>query len=477
MSILHTFAERVAEHGERTAIIDGRGQAISYAALDRRAGSLAAAWSARGIGRGDPVLIAMPLTIDLYAALAALWRLGAVAVLPEPALGLGGIRHAITAIKPRAWIGAGLLTWLPLLVPALRSIERLRLGRSLAASGPAAPPELAGDHPALISFTSGSTGAPKAIVRDHAFLAAQNAAVAPLLASDRHEIDLVGFPVFVLANLGRGSTSVLPNWSLRRAHRARADRVRAHLTRHGVTRLLLPPAMAELLADRPLPSHVSRLFTGGGPVFPDLIDKLRTSNPALVMVAVYGSTEAEPIAECVLDQLASDDRAAMASGAGLLAGHPAAATRVRIVDDEIQVAGAHVVQGYLNPADDRSTKVRDGDGTVWHRTGDGGRIDPAGRLWLRGRVAARVDGHWPFEVETAARTWPGVSRVALAGIAGEPVLAVEGDVAQLAAWRTNAAALGISRVVGLARLPLDRRHRSKVDYPALERILSRRRGQ
>lgn len=473
MTILQAFAERVMAHPDRTAIIDGKGRATSYAALEERGKVLATAWAARGIVAGDRVLIAVPVEADLYAALAALWRLGAVAVLPEPALGLAGIRHALNALRPRAWIGQGILAWLPFLVPALFRIERLAVGGA-AHSLPGTLQDWPDSHPALISFTSGSTGRPKAIVRTHGFLSAQNAAVAPLLASGRAEIDLVGFPVFVLANLGSGVTSVLPNWPLRQPARAKSVAIRDHLTRHGVTRLLLPPALAEKLADAPLPASVDHLFTGGGPVFPDLVDRLRAANPALKIVAVYGSTEAEPIAESVMSDLTQADRVTMAAGHGLLAGPPVAGIQVRIVDDEIQVAGGHVVQGYLDPADDAATKVRDAAGTVWHRTGDGGRFDAEGRLWLRGRLAGRAAGLWPFEIEVAARCWPGVRHAALVPVNGQPVLAIEGDERDKSTWDANARALGVGEVAALPKITLDRRHQSKVDYQALAEQLKRK---
>jgi acyl-coenzyme A synthetase/AMP-(fatty) acid ligase len=473
LTILAAFDALASSQADRPAIIDRLGRTLSFADLYFRAGFLADEWGKRGIGPGDRVLIAMGVTPDLYAALAALWRLGAVAVLPEPAMGLKGVRTALAAADVKAWIGAGMLRVLPLLVPRLLTVKRLSLAGGML-RGTELSPELPDDHPALMSFTSGSTGRAKAILRSHGFLAAQNRAVGPLLASDRAEIDLVAFPVFVLANLGSGVTSVLPNWPLRRPDRAEPAAIRAHIARHGVTRLLLPPVLAETLADAPLPASVTTMFTGGGPVFPDVIDRLTAQNPALRVMAVYGSTEAEPIAELAVSTLSAEDRARINAGEGLLAGPPVDAVRVRIVEDEILVAGDHVVETYVDPADNAGTKTRDAEGIIWHRTGDGGRFDAEGRLWLLGRTQGRIEGLWPFAIEVAARSWPGVRRAALCPLEGRACLAIEGDAAHLSVWQDAAAGLGVATVVPINQIPLDRRHRSKVDYARLAKAVSKR---
>ncbi len=469
MTILAAFDAQVAVQPDRPAIIDGKGRKVSFSSLHHRAGFLADEWAKRGIGAGDRVLIAMGVTPDLYAALAALWRLGAVAVLPEPAMGLKGVKTALAAAEVKAWIGAGMLRVLPLLVPRLLGVKRLSLGAGAASALPS--PDWPDNHPALMSFTSGSTGRAKAIMRSHGFLAAQNRAVGPLLASEGAEVDLVAFPVFVLANLGSGVTSVLPNWPLRRPDRADGQAIRAHIAKHGVTRLLLPPVLAQTLADALLPASVTTIFTGGGPVFPDVVERLMAHNPALRIMAVYGSTEAEPIAELEVSALSPADRARIDGGEGLLAGPPVSAVRVRIVDDEILVAGDHVVETYVDPADNAATKTRDAEGAVWHRTGDGGRFDEAGRLWLLGRTQGCIQGLWPFAIEVAARSWPGVRRAALCPLDGKACLAIEGDTAHLVRWQEAAAALGVATVVALKSIPLDRRHRSKVDHARLAELV------
>jgi olefin beta-lactone synthetase len=277
--------------------------------------------------------------------------------------------------------------------------------------------------------------------------------------------------VFVIANLGQGITSVLPDWPARRSDKADGARIARLIERRGVSRLLLNPALVAKLADHGIPAQVHSIFTGGGPVYPDVVHRIVAARPDLRLVCVYGSTEAEPIAEMAAKDISPADWAAMAAGQGLLAGHPVFAARVRIVDDEIQVAGNHVVQGYLDPARDAETKVRDAQGTLWHRTGDAGRIDADGRLWLLGRIGARVGELWPFPIEVAARGWPGVRRAALADVDGRPALVIEGHRQNIGLWQASAAALSIDQVRVVDRLPMDRRRGSKVDMAALRKML------
>ncbi|MCX7644638.1 MAG: AMP-binding protein [Rhodobacteraceae bacterium] len=467
MSDLAAIFEATARRmGGKPALVAPEGT-ISFAGLDARAAGFAGRLAARGIGPGTRVLVAAPVGIALYVMLAGIWRRGAVAVFPEPAMGLRGLLHALRSARPAAFAAAGGYRWLKALPPVW---PLPLLGPGPETDGPARLP-LPPDHPALISFTSGSTGAPKAIQRSHAFLLAQHRAVLGLLGEDPTPRDLVAFPVFALVNLAAGRTTILPDWRQDRQDRVTGRALSAWIETTRADRLLLPPALVEALARHGLPAGVRHVFTGGGPVFPDVLDRL--VRPGLAVSCVYGSTEAEPVAHLEAGEITEADRAAMRAGAGLLAGRPVPQIRVRIAGGEIQVAGDHVNRGYLDPARDAETKVAEGE-TVWHRTGDAGRLDAEGRLWLLGRVSAvvRRGGHelHPFAVETAARFWPGVARAALAEAGGRAILAIEGDPAHLADWQARGTALGLD-AVRLMTIPLDRRHRSKVDYPALRRRL------
>lgn len=472
MNLISSFLHTADLRAGQTAVVAGDGGSISFADLARDSAQLAAAWQKSGISKGDRVLLAMPVGIPLYAAIAGLWRLGATIVFPEPAMGLAGLRHAIEMTRPDAFLSAGAYRWLPLIVPGL---WRVRHKLSPQMGGGKADPlvDVEPDHPALISFTSGSTGRPKGIVRSHGFLAAQNACVAELLEPDREdETDLVAFPVFVIANLGQGITSVLPNWKLTRHDRARAEDIAALVRTQSITRALIPPSICEVMAQSSIGFDLSTVFTGGGPVFPDLIKRLTAKMPDTVLAAVYGSTEAEPICHLHAHEISERQWQDMANGKGLLAGRPIEQISLKIADDEIVVTGEHVNKGYLDGRGDEENKLRM-DGDVWHRTGDAGRVDEAGNLWLRGRWSARAGALFPFEAEVAARSWPGVEQAALVPGSTPPTIAIQGDEAEAAGWQEKASALGDLEVKAVREIPLDRRHRSKVDYARLQSVLDK----
>ncbi|MBC9245255.1 AMP-binding protein [Paracoccus sp. 11-3] len=472
-SLLGVFAKTVDRHPDRVAIIDGKGRKVTFAALMSRINSLAAAWQRQGIGAGDRVLMAMPLGSDLYASLAALWSLGATVVLPEPAMGIAGVRHAVHTAGVTAFCASGGYRVLRMLLPRLWLTRQLRLTDTRGAFVPVVTSKT---DIALISFTSGSSGKPKAIPRSHGFLLAQHKALAPLLDSASDERDLVAFPVFALLNLAAGRTSILPDWKMSNLAELTPEQLHNWIARQGATRALLPPSLCQKLGGIALPPRLHSIFTGGGPVFPDMIARLQTTNPRLNVTCVYGSTEAEPIAILDTATVTADDHQAMLAGAGLLAGPPVAGLQLRIMNDEIQGAGPHVNEGYLDPADNAQNKIRV-DETIWHRTGDAGRLDSQGRLWLWGRTGTQVtiaEGQvYPFVIEVAAHQWPGVQQCALMYMATKPVLVIEGDRTAFAIWQENAQTLGIHHLHHMTRIPMDRRHASKIDRKALARVLAK----
>lgn len=471
MNLVETFLQQVAARPDAPAIITPEGRVVSYAELARASAVRASAWRHAGIGAGDVVLIARGVSVELYETLLAVFQLGAVAMFPEPAAGLKGLRLAVQAARPKAIATTGIGHLLRHLYPELRRLKPLPDFDDDAEPGePLA--HLPGDAPALITFTSGSTGRPKGIVRSADFLMLQHQLLENLRLTQPDDVDLISLPVFILSNLAAGATSVIPAGRLTRPAQLDGAVLRAQIAQHNVNRIIAPPAVIARIAEgaAPMP-QLKAVFTGGGPVFPNLLCDIAKAAPDAAVHAVYGSTEAEPIAHLAMHEIAEADWAAMARGAGLLAGTPIAEIEVDIRDHEVFVAGPHVNRGYLDPADDRSTKSI-AEGKLWHRTGDAARLDDGGRLWLLGRREAASGDLFPFAVETAALSWPGVRQAALMAEGGKGRLALAGDGLDLADVQARAKALGDIEVILLKAVPMDRRHNSKADYARLRKLLA-----
>jgi acyl-CoA synthetase (AMP-forming)/AMP-acid ligase II len=525
MNVCEILRSRAAASPDAPAIVDvrhGRSRAVGFDALERASARAAGLLHAAGLRPGDGVLVLLPMSAELYVALLAVFRLGMVALILDPSAGRRHIERCCALYPPQALIGGARAHLLRLLSPALRRVP-VKISVGLPVPGALSwacadrTPPIPTVHPcdsttpALLTFTSGSTGRPKAAVRSHGFLLAQHRALQQSLGLAPGEMHLTTLPVFVLANLASGATSLLPDADLRRPDAIRPARLAAQIRAHSPSRLSASPALLERLADDCGPRGVvfpslGTLLTGGGPVFPRLSAKLRRIAPRAEIVAVYGSTEAEPVALCAQGALDTGDRDTMDRGAGLPAGIPVPSIRLRILPDrwgapigpytyaewdaaclppgepgEIVVSGDHVLGGYLYGRGDDETKFVVGT-TRWHRTGDAGYLDRRGRLWLLGRCAARIDDArgrlYPLGVESVALRCPGVHRAAFVGHRGRRVLVLERaprsprpDLASLAqdlAWAQ------VDAILWDDAIPVDTRHNAKVDYRELIARLDRR---
>lgn len=519
MNLVDVLLRHAAERPDAPAIVEGPANALrtlTFAGLARETARVAGLLRERGIGRGDAVLILHPMAATLYVFLLALLRLGGVAVFLDPSAGRAHVARCCRRRPPAALFASRRAHWLRLAVPALRAIPRkfsqggwvpgaTDIDAAATALEHVEPADA--DQPALVTFTSGATGEPKAVARSHGFLLAQHAVLATHLRYEAGERDLATLPVFVLANLASGVTTVLPDADLRRVGAVDPAPVVRQIAATLASRTAASPAFVERLCDHVEASGapittMRKVFVGGAPVFPNFLERARRCFPNAEVTAVYGSTEAEPIAHVDASAITDADMEAMRAGRGLLAGAPVAEIDLRVVRarwgtplgrlspaqfdglgvapgevGEIVAHGAHVVGGYLDGFGDEETKF-DVGAARWHRTGDLGWLDRDGRLWLMGRAGARVeDGRgvlYPFAVECAAQQLPGVRRAALLSDGGRQLLAVEaapGATLDVEAVRAGLAWAHLDRVVSLPRVPLDARHNAKVDYPALREAL------
>lgn len=518
MNLVALLEEKARLHPDRAALVDslgGRDRVASYGELARRVAAGADGLGKMGLSRGATVLVFQPVSIELYEILLAAFHSGMRVMLADPSAGRKFLSRCCQRPMPDAYFGSWQAQCLRMAVPELRWVRcAIRTGPWFPGarawrtdSGAAAPVNVADNEPALVTFTSGSTGVPKAAVRTHGFLLAQHRGLAKAMAFQEGEVDLITLPVFVLANLASGLTSVLAATDLAKPGSPDVAAISTQCARFRVTRCAASPAFSEALLGK-MPAF-EKIHSGGAPVFPDLLRRLRTALPAAAIHSVYGSTEAEPIAHLAADGWSAAMLETTRAGGGLCAGAPVPELELGVISDhwgsaldpmnesdfqellappgqagEIVVCGDHVLRGYLAGIGDGETKIRVAD-RICYRTGDAGWQDVDGRVWLLGRAAEKLpafpapDGLpreafcYPFAIECALREMFPNIRMAALDWDGRRTLVVgkKCGVGEASEIDDKTKAFGIGRVIYLESLPLDRRHHAKIDYPALRAML------
>ncbi|HEV8292189.1 MAG TPA: AMP-binding protein, partial [Tepidisphaeraceae bacterium] len=294
MNIARMLSSMAEERPKEPAIIEslhGRERRTSFGELELAARSAAAMLAADGLRAGDHTLILQPMSADLYVALLAVFRLGAIAMVLDPSAGPKHVQRCCTIQPPKALIASKRAHLLRLRVGALRKIPLkysiggrflfTRRWERLVKFPPNASMHACNlDTPALLTFTSGSTGQPKAAVRSHGLLLAQRTALKEALNLEPGQIDLSTLPIFLLANLASGVCSIIPDADLRQVGQIDPAPVLRQIEKHQPQSTVASPTFLERLTDHCLANNITlssfqRIFTGGAPVFPRLMRKLK----------------------------------------------------------------------------------------------------------------------------------------------------------------------------------------------------------
>lgn len=526
MNVIEIFQQTARRHASGTAIVSGRSgheKITTFGELDLRSRQIAALLLKEGLQPGDGVVVFIPMSPELYAIMAALLRLGMVPIFMQPSAWRDTLDRAMSVLQVRAFIGIPVACAARLLVPALRRVPKAFVAGTffpgavaLRSASMLAPCEhleaVADDRPAILTFTSGSTGRPKGVPRSHGILAETHKILSAHLGLVPGGLDVALLPLVVFTNLGAGVGSLIPDADLTRPGAIDAQRLASQIDTWSPQGIVASPALLERLADETLSRNarfasIQRIFAGGAPVFPRVLDKLAEVAPAARVNAIYGATEAEPMAVVARDEFGVDERAAMHRAKGLLVGCPVPEVQLRILRDrfgeprgpwmpaeleaasagleeagEIVVSGKHVVQSYLDSADDRELKIRVG-AQIWHRTGDAGWLDAKGRLWLLGSCHARIEDtrgcRYPLAVDAALSDNAALARATLVRHRDRVLLVV-----QPRGYPTDDKLVSIGRsltwaaadeLVVMRRFPLDRRHDAKIDHRRLRRMLDDKR--
>lgn len=386
------------------------------------------------------------------------------------------------------------------------------------------------DDPASIMYTTGSTGPAKPTLY-------RNREFCNVFRTVHHTwrfaeiegvpVDMPVFPAFFAVGLSAGGTIVIPpiNFVRQTPAKVNARALLEVIQDCGVQTLFASPVILENLSrlgrdEGAVAPSLHTVVGGGAPLYAHVIGPLqRMLGPGGSVHADYGATEALPVTEMPCKEALEDTYASTARGAGLCVGHPFPGVELKIIaiDEkpiaslanarelslgevgEIIARGPHISRMYADDvASTAKNKIAGRDGEVWHRLGDAGYLDDKGRLWCCGRLGHRITLSsgmmFPLMCEPIFDAHPAVRQSGLVGVSASstsnvtvPVICVElknhkaHNSRQLDALRSELLAMAaahpttrnIRHLIFHSRLPVDPRHNSKIERPALARWAAR----
>ena len=439
MNLASLGEDNVRTFGEYTTLLfDGR--EITNVDQQRAANRLANALRRLGLAPGDRVVVMLPNCPEVLQAYAGILKAGGVVVPVVFVLNAHEVRHILDhsgarvlvtspelAGKAEGWsgqtimvgdAGPGQMAYADLLAREPDTVATL---------------DRAPDDLAVILYTAGTTGAPKGVALSHRNLLANARAAAALYELDRTRWSLAVLPLshsygLTLSNISSilGTRAVLLRWF-------NPELVLDAVQRYRTQQMSVVPTMLAHLLNYPDADHFdtsSMLVWGSGasPLPVEIVEPFERRFGGRILEG-YGLTEAAPV---VSAHRMSGERRLGSVGQAL----PGVDVRVVGDDDrplpagevgEVCVRGDSVMLGYYHMPGETARVVRDG----WLHTGDMGRLDADGFLWIVERKKDLIIrggfNVYPREVEEVLYAHPAVAEAAAIGVAdalmGEEVCA------------------------------------------------------
>ena len=448
---------------------DGRPETFTGADIKLKVDNTSALLHSQGVGTGDKVMLALPVSIDALCSILALQKIGAIPVLPpskskpaavirllrtnntdtilftkSPAIPIRLALH-IFRIKPIV-----LLKDFPVIKnPAIENV----------------PPQ----QEALISFSSGSTGQPKAIRRSHAVLTAQHLVLKQIFPPQAAQRDFPLFPNILLHNLSIGVLTIMPAIPGFVLEQMDAKIITRQIEEMQVTTLTgnvfyFKKIIQQLEANPGGYNQVTAIGIGGSPVPENIVASLREYFPSADCFIIYGSSEAEPIAIRKIENNSLENPAN-----GYCVGKPVESIQLRIEGENTlvtsfgeQQSGEVLVQGAHVATSDKK----------WLKTGDYGYLAANGMLYLTGRKGNQTPhkGIQHYQLEHVLNQHAGVELSAAISTADGFNVFYNGaaGITEVSALLRHNFPVGIiNKIVFRPFIPVDARHLSKVLYGKL----------
>jgi fatty-acyl-CoA synthase len=444
MNLAYLLTQNARRHGDRIGFVWCE-RAWSWREIDSEVSALAAALAARGIAKGDRILVHSKNSEEMFWSMFAAFRLGAVWVPTNFRLMPDEVAYLATASGAKAFLCHGEFPDHAAIVksPALEFVWRIgedgRFGErsvrdAVKAHAGAGFDNAAVEHddPCWFFFTSGTTGRSKAAVLTHGqmgFVITNHLADLTPATTERDASLVVaplshGAGVHQLMQTARGvKTILLPTEKFDIAEAFRL------IETHRVSNLFTVPTILKMMVEHPAVdrfdhSSLRYVIYAGAPMYRE-DQKAALRKLGRVLVQYFGLGEVTgniTVLPTTLHALEDGPQARIGT-----CGYERTGMQVQIQGDdgrelkpfatgEICVIGPAVFAGYYDNPEANAKAFRDG----WFRTGDLGHIDEEGFVYITGRASDMyISGGsniYPREVEEKILTHPAVGEVAVLGV-------------------------------------------------------------
>ncbi|KPK54322.1 MAG: hypothetical protein AMJ59_24925 [Gammaproteobacteria bacterium SG8_31] len=386
MNLAERFLDQIKSRGKDIVLLDPNGTPVSGDELAIAIEAFASTLDAAGVQSGDRVLLQLPNGSEFAIAAIAIWNVGGVVVLADPALPEAVFHDTVTITGTRWRVVSPLVRWAQRLRPLVQSA----MPRSVII--PTAPdpmqvadlslkrkaPNMGGRHrepatrssacEAMVLCTGGTTGIPKTVRLSHGGIASVLDNVAEIVGTTHVPRFAADTAPQVFYILSMGKTAVV----IRGSPRKRARRLLEHIFSGTVTAYFGPPAIWHHLetsvGDRTLPESFRLAVIGGATVTREMVQRIRSiCSRDTRVVTVYGLTETGPVCSCE-----SETKLAWRHS-GNLVGTEVGNTRVKMVETATNGVGRILVESPSNMLGYATEFSGDGH-TSGISTGDLGRL-------------------------------------------------------------------------------------------------------
>lgn len=493
MTIVDKIKELRSLYPDKTALFDlNTGKKVTFTQIDEKSNYVCDYLRKKNFKKGDKIVVFIPIGVEFYLILTAIFKMGIQAVFIDPYAGIEHINKCCEMILPDGIIGSRKTLLKGFFLKGIRKIEKkinyikvMKYSEKFLINE-----KIEENTPALISFTSGSTGFPKIIMRTHKFLLGQHNVLEKNIKFEKETSVYSSFPIFLFSHIATGTTTFIPDLNWKKPAESNFKNIVQQIMENNIQNVILPPAIFQNIVkfckdEKITLENVQKIYTGGAPVFYSLMKKIKEIFTNAKITALYGASEAEPISVLNFEDITREDIENMKNGEGLLAGKIVNEIELKIekldnvkdsseLKGEILVKGENVVNGYLN--------VKKNPDENWHRTGDMGYINRKGQLILLGRVKGLIqieeNIYYPFTIETAFSFCKNLKKSVLTSKDDKLYLFAErnpefkGDLSEDNEIKELKEKFGIFKIIE-TEIPMDKRHNSKTDYKRLEEIVEK----